>query len=366
MSTSTRRLTQIRAHITGAMEKGPEFLAEEILLRDITPLPAERVTFFSQLGYFFLVWIVKITVALQLAYLRAFFPTQAAHPTLVKNYFCRPYLEVRLFIPQHIASVTVPLYLTIHGGAFATCDAAIDDEFCKSWCNRTGMIVASLNYRKAPRYHFPTPVLDVAAIARAVIDDEELPVDKSRVIIAGFSAGGNLALTACQLPELQGRILAAVSFFPIVDWSHNPEVKWSQRLYTEKPTEPLKTAASVLDWAYVPAGQDRKAKLLSPCYAERAELPKWVCMIGAQHDMLCREARDMISSLAQKSLSDSRWEDGWEIGTYKWMLVMGVRHGFTDTFRNRRRKDRGAEARRKICEETYASIHTWLQEKVLV
>lgn len=49
-------------------------------------------------------------------------------------------------------------------------------------------------------------------------------------------------------------------------------------------------------------------------------------MIGAQHDMLCREARDMILSLAQKSVFDPSWEDGWGSWgsrTYKWMLVMG-------------------------------------------
>lgn len=348
------------------MEKGPGTLAEEILLRDTTPLPAERAPIVSQLGYLILVWVVKITVALQLAYLRAFFPARGTHPTLVKKYSARPFLEVRLFIPSNLTLFKIPLYITIHGGAFATCDAAIDDEFCKSWCDRTGMIVASLNYRKAPLHRFPVPVLDVAAIARAVIDDEELPVDKSRVVIAGFSAGGNLALTACQLPELRGRIRAAVSFFPIVDWSHNPDVKWTQRLYKEKPTEALKTAASALDWAYVPAGQDRKTKLLSSSYAGREELPKWICMIGAQHDMLCREARNMISSLAPKSVSDSKWENGWEIGTYKWMLVMGVRHGFTDTFRNKGKENRSTKVRRKICEETYTSVHAWLQEKVLV
>lgn len=71
--------------------------------------------------------------------------------------------------------------------------------------------------QKSTTLSLPTPVLDVAGVARAVIDDEKLSVDKSRVIIAGFSVGDNLALAACQLPELRGRILAAVSFFPIVD-----------------------------------------------------------------------------------------------------------------------------------------------------
>lgn len=350
------------------MNEGPDTVAEAILSRDMTPLPAEQATLLSQLRYFLLVWAVKITLAIQLAYLRAFHPRKGIKPSQVKTYSCRPSLEVRFFMPKPEISGngSPPLYITIHGGAFATCDASIDDAFCKSWSEHTGMVVASLNYRKAPIHRFPVPVLDIAAVARAVIDDIELEIDRSRVVIAGFSAGGNLALTASQLPELQGRLRAAVSYFPITDWSAPPDVKFAGRLYTERSNEPLATAGPALDWAYVPAGQDRKAKLLSPCYAAKEELPKWICMIGAQHDMLCREARDMIFSLANEKVPDYGWDKGWERGKYKWMLVMGVRHGFTDTFRRRGEKGRIAEAREKICDDTYASVHTWLKEKALV
>jgi len=140
-------------------------------------------------------------------------------------------------------------------------------------------------------------------------------------------------------------------------------MKFAKRLCTEKATESIATAGPALDWGYVPAGQDRKAKLLSPCFADKEELPKWICMIGAQHDMLSREARDMIFSLAGKRVPDSGWDQGFEHGAYKWVFVKGVRHGFTDEFRKR---SQNSEARRKICNDTYASIHSWLREKVLV
>ncbi|THW70815.1 alpha/beta-hydrolase [Aureobasidium pullulans] len=351
----------------------PDELAEDLLSkrsnpRDYTPLPAEFATLSCRIRYFFLVWMVKITIAVQLTYLRLLHPTPIyTRPNFVKSYTCRPSLPVRVFMPKsrldHPGDPTsLPLYISVHGGAFATCDASIDDNFCRSWCERTGMVVVGLNYRKAPLHRFPIPVLDIAAVARAVIDDETLNIDKSRVVLAGFSAGGKLALTSCQLPELQGRIAAAISYFPIVDWSAPPHAKWAERLYTEKASESLNTAGPALDWAYVPAGQDRKAKLLSPCYAEREELPKWVCLVGAQHDMLCRESRDMIYSLADIDVPETGWDQGWERGTYKWMLAMGVRHGFTDDFRKKR--GRSSEKRRQVCEEVYASVHKWLDTKV--
>lgn len=207
-------------------------------------------------------------------------------------------------------------------------------------------------------------VFDIAALVRAVIDDDTLPIDKSRVVIGGFSAGGNLALTATQCPELQGRVKAAVSFFPVLDWSLLPHVKWARRLSRVVSVEPIYVAGDAIEWGYISSGQDRKNRLLSPSFADREELPEWICMIGAQHDLLCREARDMISGLAGKRIDSEEWEQGWEYGTYKWLLVQGVRHGFTDTFWPDAWWD--ARARREICEDTYADVHSWLKEKVLV
>jgi len=155
-------------------------------MRDTTPLPAESASFLRQVRHFFLLWSIKLLVAVQLAYLRICYPTPKTRPTFTRIYSCRPSLEVRVFTPKSRVSgdnSLLPLYLSIHGGAFATCDAGIDDSFCTKWCERTGMVVASLNYRKAPIHRFLVAVLDIAAVARAVIDDESLHIDKSRVII---------------------------------------------------------------------------------------------------------------------------------------------------------------------------------------
>jgi acetyl esterase/lipase len=54
------------------------------------------------------------------------------------------------------------------------------------------------------------PTYEIGAIAQAVINDDKLPIDKSRVAIGGFSTGGNLATSAAQLPLLRGKIKAAV------------------------------------------------------------------------------------------------------------------------------------------------------------
>jgi acetyl esterase/lipase len=326
--------------------------------KDHVPLPADKHTLFAHSVFFFQIWALKLYVAIVVTYHRAFRSSSKTSPTITRYYASRPSLQVRIFLPKtsKIENKYLPLYIDIHGGGFVLGSAALDDYFCSSWCERTGMIVASLNYRKSPLHPFPTPVHDIAVLSLSVIEDKSLPIDKSRVIIGGFSAGGNLALTSSLLPELQRRIKGVVAYYPVVDWSSPPHTKFATRLYTERASESLATAGAMLDWAYVTAGQNRKTKILSPCYADRKELPEYICMIGAQHDMFCREARDMMYSLAGKELPETGW-DGFEEGTYKWVLKMGVRHAFMEGLQL-------SERRKQIIDETSESVHRWLVDKV--
>jgi acetyl esterase/lipase len=135
-----------------------------------------------------------------------------------KNYPCRPHLQNRVFIPKnHKACELLPLYLDIHGGGFAVCDPQFDDESHTILSNRFNLLVISVNYSKSPAVAFPVPTQDVAAIAQAILEDTSLPIDRSRVAIGGFTAGGNLSLSAAQLPELQGKIKAVVPWYPVTD-----------------------------------------------------------------------------------------------------------------------------------------------------
>jgi acetyl esterase/lipase len=50
-------------------------------------------------------------------------------------------------------------------------------------------------------------------LQKPVIEGEELPIDKSRVVLGGFSAGGNLAFSAAQIPARKDEIYGIVSVF---------------------------------------------------------------------------------------------------------------------------------------------------------
>lgn len=199
------------------------------------------------------------------------------------------------------------------------------------------------------------------AITQAIIQDEELPVDKSRVLLGGFSAGGNLNISAAQMPELKGKIRGLVSWYPVLDFTLSPKEKQSSRPYRhEKDTDDLKDWGPIWEWGYVKPGQDLRDPLLSVRFAGREKLPEWVCVVGAEYDMLANEGREMMFDLAGlDEVERGEGVYGFEKGSYKWKLVRGVRHGFTHDLKD----NPGAEAvamNKKRTAEMIEDVGAWL------
>ena len=73
-------------------------------------------------------------------------------------------------------------------GGFAVTDPQVDAPWCNYLSNEHSICVVSIDYRKAPKFRFPQQIYDVAKIIEQVINDPDLPIDKSKVIVGGFSA----------------------------------------------------------------------------------------------------------------------------------------------------------------------------------
>jgi acetyl esterase/lipase len=324
------------------------------------PLLKIRLPFSHRLNCFIKLWLLKILAPVAFALDRLIHPPPpSSRPTLIKRYPCRRSLQTRIFYPPNYKSGDLlPLYLNIHGGAFALGDPQHDDEFCVMWAKRTGVLVISLDYSKAPLHPFPVAVHDIAALTNAILADSSLPFDRTKVAIGGFSAGGNLALCASQLPGLKGNIKAALVYYPIVDWSHNQQHKLDTRPYTDGPRDSLEYSSYWFDWAYVSSGQNRRDPLLSPCYAKKEDLPPWIYFIGAQWDMLRLESQVMIHNLAGVEDVENKGED-FEKGCYKWTLAKESTHGFTHHLGRSAEQRRRREAK---CQPIYQQASSWLQK----
>ena len=109
-----------------------------------------------------------------------------------------------------------PTIVTIYGGAWIF-GARRDTRRIDEAYARRGYTVVAIDYRHAPKFHYPTQIDDVrdalAAIAR---NAATWHVDRDRVALFGRSAGAELALLAAYESEPL-RIRAAVGYYTPTD-----------------------------------------------------------------------------------------------------------------------------------------------------
>ncbi|KAI1073391.1 alpha/beta-hydrolase [Whalleya microplaca] len=294
-----------------------------------------------------------------------FYPPDFA-PSIVKTYECRPSLPIRIFFPKsydQTSPQTLPIFFSIHGGGFSVGTPNDDDEWNARFATTHNILVIALNYRKAPAYPFPTAIYDLEALILAVYDDESLPIDKSRIALGGFSAGGNLTLSVSQLASIREKVRpsAALPIYAVVDFTVPIEEKVKLRYYKPdlgpgmraSPTDFLARFSPVFNWCYIDPGQSLEDPLLSPFYAHRENLPAHLFFVAAELDQLAHETWRMASKVAgrpipgfmdfvgqQKThpekggliLNDEQFAfehlDEDKKGSVRWLLVPDQIHGF--------------------------------------
>lgn len=121
-------------------------------------------------------------------------------------------LEYRLFRPASPGPHPVVLYF--HGGGWVLGDQVSDEPLCRDLCVRSDTVVISVNYRHAPEDRYPAAAEDAWAalqwVAAHTIELGGIPDD---LVVAGWSAGGNLAAVVAQRardeggPRLRGQLL---------------------------------------------------------------------------------------------------------------------------------------------------------------
>ncbi|WP_245332130.1 alpha/beta hydrolase [Bradyrhizobium sp. NAS80.1] len=95
---------------------------------------------------------------------------------------------------------TPPAIVFAHAGGWCLVSLEVYDNPCRALANATGCVVLSIGYRLAPEYPYPVPLEDFyRALCWAADHAAQLGIDKNRIVVAGDSAGGNLAAAAALL-----------------------------------------------------------------------------------------------------------------------------------------------------------------------
>ena len=113
-------------------------------------------------------------------------------------------LELSVFLPEGYASSTerFPTFVVFHGGSWAVGEANWHYPDCEYW-SRRGMIAVSVDYRLSKRDGVEVPlecVKDAKSAVRFLRKHAAaLKVDSDKIVIAGGSAGGQLAAAMATL-----------------------------------------------------------------------------------------------------------------------------------------------------------------------
>lgn len=108
-------------------------------------------------------------------------------------------IPMRLYRPQTVAGRNLPAILWLHGEGWSLGSIDSYDSICRFFAARCEAIVVTIDYRLAPEHKFPAGLEDCLAAWRFLVAEAgALGIDTARIVVAGDSAGANLAAVLAQ------------------------------------------------------------------------------------------------------------------------------------------------------------------------
>jgi acetyl esterase len=129
-------------------------------------------------------------------------------------------IPIRVYTPEEGGNGVGVVYF--HGGGWVVCDLDTHDVPCSGIAHRSGAVVVSIDYRRAPEHKFPAAVDDsYAALLWVAANTSRLGIDPNKICVCGDSAGGNLAtVSAIKSRDENGPKLAFQALvYPVTDLS---------------------------------------------------------------------------------------------------------------------------------------------------
>jgi acetyl esterase len=132
-------------------------------------------------------------------------------------------IPVRIYEHDHPPAGLVVYF---HGGGFCIGSVGLMDNVARELAHCSDAVVVSVEYRLAPEHPYPAGLDDCETVTRwALANASQFGASSSSVVVAGESAGGNLA--AAVTLRLRGNVdvplAGQVLMYPSVDggsWSH--------------------------------------------------------------------------------------------------------------------------------------------------
>jgi len=212
--------------------------------------------------------------------------------------------------PNHSARNRFILYF--HGGAYVAMSARTHRSVTSRLAAWSDASLFALDYRLAPEHPFPAALEDALAAYRALIAAGAPP---SRIVVAGDSAGGGLALALLLAARAAGdpQPAAAVLFSPWTDLAATGE-----SIIDNSATDALFFGSWVATEArHYLGGAPATNPLASPVYADLTELPPLLIQVSSS-EILLDDSRRVFENAKQSGVKATLqiWPGlphGWQI-----------------------------------------------------
>ncbi|KAI3326625.1 alpha/beta hydrolase domain protein [Xylariaceae sp. AK1471] len=221
-----------------------------------------------------------------------------------------------------------PCIVWFHGGGMLLANRFIGVQVPLAWAKTCGAIVVSVEYRVAPAHPAPAAVEDCYAAmswAYAAANASRLAIDRTKILVAGFSAGGGLAagvsLMARDRAPVGGgpRICGLVLISPMLDDRIDEELG---KQFSGENSPIWSTESNELAWRAVLGhryGDDSVSSCVVPARAtDVSGLPRIYLDTGSV-DLFREQSLRFASRI---------WRAGGDLALHIWP---GAFHGF-DTF----------------------------------
>lgn len=202
-------------------------------------------------------------------------------------------VPIRVFHPPKKRSRQVILFF--HGGGWVTGNIDTYTNICAYMAKQTTSCVISVDYRLAPEYPCPVGLQDCYDVAKELsLHPYLIPCKEKDLILAGDSAGGNLAAAVALMARDLGEFHVGrqILLYPAMYYTHNEESPYNS--VKENGTDYFLTAKRLSDYMdlYVPKKEDRINPYVAPLLADNFSNLPVTLIITAEYDLLRDEGED--------------------------------------------------------------------------
>ena len=179
--------------------------------------------------------------------------------------------------------------LFFHGGGWISGNIDSYSVICRNMANQTGYTVVSVDYRLAPENPFPAGLSDCYEVAKQIFQDRQfMKVKSENIVIAGDSAGGNLAAAVSLMARDKGDFipLKQILLYPATQSNYSEDTPFTS--LRENGTGYLLTTKKMKDFMelYLGDKKDLQNPYVAPLLANDLSHQPKTLIITAEYDPL--------------------------------------------------------------------------------